>query len=104
MGNYYKRGFLPHMGNSFIIIIIIIITIAIPLYIKFIYRGLDALIGPLRLYPTEQYQLFKIFIPWAISTNRSCLPLISIYYEKYYSMDIDEFRNKIGFKKMPQLI
>jgi ubiquinone biosynthesis protein COQ4 len=60
---------------------------------------LAAVVGPLRLRPSERQLYVKHMVPWALRCSASCKPgtLMSLVYEEHLDKDLDAFRQEIGF-------
>jgi ubiquinone biosynthesis protein COQ4 len=66
--------------------------------------AIASLFGPLRLSWAERARFRQHFIPWAIQCNRALnRALITVFYEKYMQMDIDEVRKLLGVIVVPRL-
>ncbi|KAI8902757.1 ubiquinone biosynthesis protein COQ4 [Globomyces pollinis-pini] len=78
-------------------------------YFEFFQTGLpmnalSALVGPLRLSPSERERLMNVYIPWAIQCGQSSKFLMNVMYEDLFEMDIEKVRNDLGIIPAPILI
>jgi ubiquinone biosynthesis protein COQ4 len=56
--------------------------------------------GAFRLRPKHRQLYRQYYLPWAIENGRSMKPAITIYWEKRWDQDIDEFRKELNVKTL----
>ena len=58
--------------------------------------ALASLFGPLSLSIMEREALFNDFLPFVMKSAEKCRLFVSIYFEKYFNMDMDDFRRHLN--------
>jgi len=76
-------------------------------YFEFANFGLpvaliSALFGPLRLDSQKRSRLFQEFVPWAVKCGTSAKPLINVYWEERWGMDMAEMKKELGIWDPPK--
>eukprot|EP01018_Ginkgo_biloba_P001631 Gb_19887 [translate_table: standard] len=59
--------------------------------------------GSIRLKGKQHEIFFKHYFPWAIKAGMSCTDIMSLYYEKHFSEDLEVVRKKWGILPAPDL-
>ncbi|KAF9556036.1 Coq4-domain-containing protein [Agrocybe pediades] len=63
--------------------------------------ALSALFGPLRLTPQKRARLFSEYVPWALKCGGSAQSLITVYWEKRWSQNVEEMKKEFGIWDAP---
>ena len=62
---------------------------------------LSSFFGPLRLKSDRRRRLVSTYMPWALRAGSTAKPLISVYWERRWSMPIEELREELGVYAPP---
>ncbi|KAH9481191.1 Ubiquinone biosynthesis protein [Psilocybe cubensis] len=76
-------------------------------YFEFANLGLpmtaiSALFGPLRLTAQKRSRLFSEYVPWALKCGGSAQSLITVYWEKRWSENIEDMKKEFGIWDPPE--
>ncbi|KAI7866375.1 ubiquinone biosynthesis protein Coq4 [Spinellus fusiger] len=63
--------------------------------------AIASIFAPLRMSLKQSRLLYTVYIPWAIQSAATSQPLMSVYFEDYFHVPIDEFRKEIRFTPPP---
>lgn len=63
--------------------------------------GLGAALGPLRLDMKKASRLFQEYVPWALRCGSNAKPLISIYWEERWEMNVEDIKRELGLWDPP---
>lgn len=66
--------------------------------------GLGAVFGPLRLTPQKRERLFREYVPWALKCGSSAKPLIAVYWEERWEMDVEEMKRELSISDPPAAV
>ncbi|CAA3032875.1 Ubiquinone biosynthesis COQ4, mitochondrial [Olea europaea subsp. europaea] len=62
---------------------------------------LSSFFGPLRVKSDRRRRLVSTYMPWALRAGANSKPLIGVYWEERWSMDIGELRKELGIPDPP---
>eukprot|EP01031_Cornospumella_fuschlensis_P042126 gene42126-51440_t len=65
--------------------------------------ALSALLGPLRLRPSQIALLYSTYVPWAIRAGVACRDLLAYPYEDNLHLDVGKVRDALCFEPAPPL-
>lgn len=66
--------------------------------------GLGAVLGPLRLDTKKTSRLFQEYVPWALRCGSNAKPLISVYWEEKWEMNVEDMKRELGLWDPPKAI
>ncbi|EOA24862.1 hypothetical protein CARUB_v10018152mg [Capsella rubella] len=58
--------------------------------------------GTVRFNEKQRSMFLKHYFPWALRAGRQCTDLMSVYYERHFSEDLEQVRRKWGIIPAPQ--
>ncbi|KAG5180754.1 ubiquinone biosynthesis protein Coq4 [Tribonema minus] len=64
--------------------------------------AISALVGAARVPREGRAALRQKLVPWAIRAGRRSVPLMNVWYERYWDMYLSNFREKLKFEPAPQ--
>jgi ubiquinone biosynthesis protein COQ4 len=62
---------------------------------------LGGMFGSLRLRPKDSKTYLNYYLPWVIDNAINCKPLITVYFEKYFEVPMDELRQQLNLIPPP---
>ncbi|XP_046560876.1 ubiquinone biosynthesis protein COQ4 homolog, mitochondrial-like [Haliotis rubra] len=62
---------------------------------------LGALVGPVRLGPKHRQKYLSTYLPWVLRSANNSNFLMSVYFEKHFEKDLDEFRQELNLEPAP---
>ncbi|XP_046332799.1 ubiquinone biosynthesis protein COQ4 homolog, mitochondrial-like [Haliotis rufescens] len=63
--------------------------------------AVGALVGPVRLGPKHRQKYLSIYLPWVLRSANNSKFLMSVYFEKHFEKDLDEFRKELNLEPAP---
>ena len=66
--------------------------------------ALSVLGAQMRLSTEERGHLWSGSVPWAVRTGLRCEHLMSVYYERYWEMGLEEIRGKLRLTRAPLFV
>ncbi|KAI7851837.1 ubiquinone biosynthesis protein Coq4 [Circinella umbellata] len=63
--------------------------------------ALSSIFGPIMRSRESRNRLFDVYVPWAVYTGKSSVPLITVYFEKHFHKDLNELRRELGIIMPP---
>ncbi|KAI8143123.1 ubiquinone biosynthesis protein Coq4 [Fennellomyces sp. T-0311] len=65
--------------------------------------AMASIFGPIMRTQATRKRMFDIYVPWAVYTGKSSVPLISVYFEKHFHRQLDELRSELGITLPPHV-
>eukprot|EP00048_Salpingoeca_helianthica_P014039 m.213718 g.213718 ORF g.213718 m.213718 type:complete len:261 (-) comp15579_c0_seq3:1942-2724(-) len=63
---------------------------------------LSSLVGPLRLPPSQQVELFTVFVPWVVRAAPKAEFLMNVYFERHMADNLDDLRARLNITPAPR--
>lgn len=64
--------------------------------------GFASVFGPLCLPFELKKRFIMVSVPWAFRCANNTVDLMSVYFEKHFEEDFEEFKQRIGAIKFPK--
>jgi ubiquinone biosynthesis protein COQ4 len=63
--------------------------------------ALSAILAPARLSSADRRSLLRLYVPWATTVGRQCVPLITVAYEDRWTQQLEDVRRELGLTQAP---